>query len=215
VSPAAHGESRRRSLLSCALEGSFAGGHLVKHYAKREDVSAWVEFLSFHLFGRHVSHSADGGAVGGEVPDFLGEVVGAAAGSRRTGFGNTKIQNFRVLALGNEDVAGFDVAVNDLCGVRGIERIGDLDAERYHRFNGKRTPGDAHFQLEPFQQFPHDEGSAVLLPDVVDRTDVGMVQRRGKLRLPAKTREARSSSASAGGRNFSATKRWRRVSSAR
>jgi hypothetical protein len=112
-----------------ALEGRLAGRHLVKHYAKRENISARVELLPLHLFRRHIGHGAHGGAIGGEVPDFLGEVIWAAVGSRRTGFGNTEIENLGVLALGDKDISGFDVAVNDLCGVRRIERIGDLDAD--------------------------------------------------------------------------------------
>jgi hypothetical protein len=32
--------------------------------------------------------------------------------------------------FGDEDVRGLDVAVDDACGVSGIQRVGDLDSER-------------------------------------------------------------------------------------
>ena len=48
---------------------------------------------------------------------------------RPANFGEAEIENFCVAALGDEDVGGFDVAVDDACGVGGIERFGDLDAD--------------------------------------------------------------------------------------
>jgi hypothetical protein len=132
-----------------ALEGRLAGRYLVKHYAKRENISARVELLPLHLFRRRIGHGAHGGAIGGEVPDFLGEVIWAAVGSRRTGFGNTEIENLGVLALGDKDISGFDVAVNDLCGVRRIERIGGLDADDITVSIGRGRPARRTFRLRP------------------------------------------------------------------
>jgi hypothetical protein len=45
------------------------------------------------------------------------------------------------------------------------------------------------FQRHTVQELHHEEGLAVLLPDFVDRADIGMVQRRSRLRLPLKTGE--------------------------
>ncbi len=45
-------------------------------------------------------------------------------------FRQTEIENLGVSALGDKDVGGFDVAMNDALGVRGIESVGDLDRQR-------------------------------------------------------------------------------------
>ena len=39
-------------------EWQYPGCHLVQHRAKREEIGADIQFLATHLFGRHVSHSA-------------------------------------------------------------------------------------------------------------------------------------------------------------
>ena len=42
-------------------------------------------------------------------------------------FRQPEIENFRVSALSHEQIRRLDVAMNDPAGVRGIERVGDLD----------------------------------------------------------------------------------------
>ena len=61
----------------------------------------------------------------------------------------TEIQNLGVAALGDEDVGGLDVAVNDAFGVGGIERVGNLDGQRQNHVQFQRTPGDAMLQRLP------------------------------------------------------------------
>jgi len=43
------------------------------------------------------------------------------------------------------------------------------------------------FQRHAVQKLHDQEGMAVLLPDFVDRADIGMVESRGRLRLPLET----------------------------
>ena len=80
-------------------------------------------------------------------------------------------------AWADEDVGGLDIAVNDACAVRGIQRIGDLDAERQHRVHLQPAmPGDCLLQRGALQILHGDEGAAVLLADVMNGADVGMIQ---------------------------------------
>ena len=43
--------------------------------------------------------------------------------------GQTEIQNLGVAAIGDENVRGLDVAVDDALLVRGVKRIGNFDGE--------------------------------------------------------------------------------------
>ena len=65
--------------------------------------------------------------------------VGDLSGGRGIGlhFGQAEVEDLGVFALGDEDVRGLDVAVNDVTGVRRIESVGDLDPEGE---NGFQTP---------------------------------------------------------------------------
>ena len=79
-------------------------------------------------------------------------------------------------AFGDEDVGRLDVAVHDFFGVRGIERIGDFDGQREQGLGVHGLARDAMLQRHAVQKLHGDEGLAVLLADVVNGADVGMIQ---------------------------------------
>ena len=67
-------------------------------------------------------------------------MLGVEMGSRERGgsfivrtrmcdFSQAEIENLRVPAFGDNNVRGFDVAMNDSLGMRGIERVGDFDGK--------------------------------------------------------------------------------------
>ena len=84
-------------------------------------------------------------------------------------------------ADGDEDVGGLDVAMDDALGMRGIERVGDLYGQRQQRVQFQGTPADAVAQRHSLQKLHGYEGATVLLADIVNGADVGMVQRRCSL----------------------------------
>jgi len=92
------------------------------------------------------------------------------------GFGEAKVENFDLAAIGDKDVGGLDVAMNDAFGVSCVERIGDLRGEIENLINGERTGLDCVFERGPFEQFHDDEGFAVGGADVVNRADVRMIE---------------------------------------
>ena len=78
----------------------------------------------------------------------------------------------------------------------------------------ERVAGNEVLQRHTIQELHGNEGTAVLVANVVHSADIGMVQGRGSLRLALKTAEDLGFSGYFVGRNFKATKRWSRVSSA-
>ena len=105
-------------------------------------------------------------------------------------FGQAEVENLAVAALGHENIGRLDVAMNDALGVRRIQRIGDLDGDGTAAVPiSSGLPAMRCFQRRAFQKLHGDEGVAVVLADVVNRADVGMIQRRRGLRLALKTSE--------------------------
>jgi len=94
-----------------------------------------------------------------------------------------------VAALGDEDVRGLDVAVDDPFGVRGIERVGNLDCEPEEHIGLDGFARDAMPQRHAVEKLHDDEGMAIFLPNLMDGTDIGMIQRRSRLRLALKPRQ--------------------------
>ena len=76
----------------------------------------------------------------------------------------------------HKDVRWLDVSMDDALRMRGVESIGDLDAQLEHRFALLRLASDHVPERLPLQQFHGDEGSPIGLVNLVDRADVRVVQ---------------------------------------
>ena len=87
-------------------------------------------------------------------------------------------------SFGYEDVGWFDIAMDDAFRVRRIQRIGDIDGNGKQCSGSSGLPAMRCFKGLPFQKLHGDKGASVLFADIVNRADVGMVQRRGGLGLP-------------------------------
>src|ERR1700730_545593 len=100
--------------------------------------------------------------------------------------GQSEVENLGVTALSHENVRRFNVAMNDPFVVGSVERVGNLDRQnaQYIRLNGLSS--DAMLQSHAIQKFHDEEGLAVLLPDFIDRADIGMVKCGGRLCLSLK-----------------------------
>src|SRR5208283_47151 len=104
-------------------------------------------------------------------------------------FCQAKIQDLGVAALGHKNVCGLNVAMDNTQRVRGVERIGNLDAEGKECIELHGTIADDVFQGCAVKVLHDDEGLAVLLANVVNGADIGMIERGCSPGLAAETLE--------------------------
>ena len=96
-------------------------------------------------------------------------------------FGQAEVQDLCLSALGNEDIGRLDVAMHDPARVRGVQGIRDLDRKIQQLIELDGRAFDAVLERLAVQELHGDEGLMVLLPDLINRADVGVIQRRGRL----------------------------------
>ncbi len=74
--------------------------------------------------------------------------------------------------------------MDDAFGVRGVQRIGNLNRQVQHFVGLERFPGKALLQGLSLQILHGDEGLAFVLVDIVNDADVGMIERGGSPGFP-------------------------------
>ena len=87
-----------------------------------------------------------------------------------------EIQNLGVSAFGHENVCRLDVAVDDAFRMGCVQRISDLDRQGQQDVQLQGPSCDAVLQGHAIQVLHGDERLTVLLANVIDRADVGMVE---------------------------------------
>jgi hypothetical protein len=95
-------------------------------------------------------------------------------------------------SLSEENVRWFDVSVNDPFGVSGLQCIGNLHPHPNYLLIWERFADNGVFQRLAFEHLHNDEWAAVVLVNVVNRADVGMIQSRGGTRLSLQLLDGRA-----------------------
>ena len=116
---------------------------------------------------------------------------GVDARFRLADLGQPEVQDLGFAVPGDEDVGRFDVPVDDLRCMGRSERVRHLQSDLDHALDRKRPAPDPVLEGLALHQLHHEERLTFVLADVVDRADVGVVERRGGpgLRLePLKSR---------------------------
>src|SRR6478672_8933653 len=72
-------------------------------------------------------------------------------------FCQSKIQNLRVTASGEEDVGRLDVTMDDATLMCGVQCVRHLDRKREHQFDLYRLSADAMLQGHTFEEFHGNE----------------------------------------------------------
>jgi len=91
-------------------------------------------------------------------------------------FGQPEVQNLGLATSSYKNICGLDISRHDPFGVRRIERISNLDRQLEKDFGLQRLAFNAVLEGLPFEQFHSDEVPAVIFVDVVNGTDIGMVE---------------------------------------
>ncbi len=73
--------------------------------------------------------------------------------------------------------------MDDPARMRGVERVGDFEAEVEDALERQRAAPDFLLERVAVEQFHHDEPLPGVFAHVVDRADVGVIERRGEARL--------------------------------
>src|SRR5690349_4138007 len=85
-----------------------------------------------------------------------------------------------MITLGDENVGGLNVAMNDALLMRRVEGVGDFGGDTEQGLELHGTARDGVFERLALKIFHGDEAFFVVLTDFVDGTNVGMVQGGGR-----------------------------------
>src|SRR5262249_54781906 len=100
--------------------------------------------------------------------------------------GQSEVENFHLAAFGDKNVGGFNVPMDDVFGVRGVETIDNLDGDVQKGFDFHRSTGNTVLQRGPVEEFHDDERPAVFSANVMNGADVRMIYCRGRLSFSLK-----------------------------
>ena len=110
---------------------------------------------------------------------FFGEGV-ASFGHSALGAGNiyfreAEIENFCVSALSDENIGGLNVAVDDSLGMGGVESVGNFDRNLQNALQIHRPAVNDMFQGVAIEKFHGNKGAGIMLTNIVDGANVGMI----------------------------------------
>lgn len=158
------------------LRGSAAGAEregggqeALEDDAERVDIGGGGDRFAADLFGAGVfeGHGPEGRALGGGV----GGVIGGEDGS------DAEVEQFGCAVAGDEDVGGFEVAVDDESLVGVVDGVADLDEEFESVAGGKVSGKTVFINWLTRDVFHGDPGPAIGCGTGVDEAgDVGVVE---------------------------------------
>ena len=118
----------------------------------------------------------------------FGRQLRDVTGSRLMHGREPEVEEFRAAAAGQEDVRGFQIAMNDAVPMRVGQGVGDFDGDADQLARRQRAALQTLGERLSFQVLHHQVGLRRLEPGVVQRTDVGMAERRDGARFGGKAR---------------------------
>src|SRR5439155_19662786 len=102
----------------------------------------------------------------------------------------------------NFDIRGLQIAMNDPLLVCRFQRVGNLSRDGETLVEWNRTACDALREILTLDQLHDERGDAIRFFESMDAADVRMIQRRERLRVTLKPREAIRSNGERVGKHF-------------
>ena len=106
----------------------------------------------------------------------------------RTDLGQPEVQNLHATLAGKQNVARLEIPMDNPGAMRRGQALGDLHCDVDCFSRAQRAAIDRDAQSLALDQLGDNPISAVLVADVVNRNDIGMVQGAGRTGLPFKAR---------------------------
>jgi hypothetical protein len=98
----------------------------------------------------------------------------------------SEVEDLCLIAIGDKDVRGLDVAVDDPRRMGRLQGVGNLYRETEQTVERNGTAPDRVFECPALQQLQHQEALVAVtgpVADIMYGADVGMVQGRGRSRF--------------------------------
>ncbi len=150
-------------MFGIGLNGAASDYHFIKCQPERVEVRTGIDRAGADLFGRHVGQSADS-------QPGAGEPFGAS-GTR-----DAEIGELHSAAGTDQNIGGFDIAVNHAAFVRERQRREHLGNVAERRTDVDGAILEHLFQTDAFDQFQEHEQAAFNSLRRVERGDVGMLK---------------------------------------
>ena len=176
-------DRRDQTRLAFPFEGLPTGEHLEEHGTESEQIRASVDVFAFELLGRHVLHGAEDRPRVGERL-VLRRLLGTFTRRDRR-FASLRKSEVKELdpRFSQHDVARLQVTMHEAHTVRFVERVGDLSGVHERLIEGQSAFLQSIRKRLSFDVLHDEKVDTVVLPDIVKRADVWMVQARHRPRL--------------------------------
>src|SRR5262249_32246196 len=143
------------------------GNHFIQDCTQAEDVTAYIQRLSFGLLWRQVGRCAHY-----SIFDRIECDSGICACNE---FGQSEVKQFRgCVAIGDHDVRWLQIAMNDASPMRLLQSACDLNRQTYGLLRWQRNL--KRFAVDVLHH-------QIIRADIVQLADVGMIQRRNSARF--------------------------------
>src|ERR1022692_1304358 len=176
-------DSRRKRRRS----GGGSRCHFVQNCTERKQIGSSIQFFALGLLRGHVGDGSKRRTGTGEMIRVHRTRLRVKSRNvaRRTRCSHDlrqpEVENLGVPTLGDENVRGLDVTVDDAFCMGCIERVRNLDGPRQNQFVFHRSACNSMLQRQPIQKLRGDKVWTIALVNLEDHADVGMVQGRSGL----------------------------------
>ena len=117
-------------------------------------------------------------------------------------FRETEVEDFHEAVVRDDHVLRLQIAMHDAALVRGGESVGDFAGDAQNIFQRHRAVGGELAKIASFDELHGDVRDRIAAPDVVDRDDARMIQRRCRARFELEAAEMITARRQLGRENF-------------